>query len=218
MTSANLGQVEWSATYRPFGEVHATTGTESLSLRFPGQFFDPETRSHQNWHRDYDPRLGRYLQSDPIDLEGGLNTYAYVGGNPVNLIDPEGLVAPAIPAILACLTNPSCALPAIGTAWLLCEAAGDFVDQFLNEGGDGGTGGDANRPRPYADRTPADRPQDYRPARDFGPQAQENIKDGSIWDRDRDRHGGSEWKRWPNKRDRRATRNRESVRRDGSVR
>ena len=62
MTSAGLGQVEWSATYRPFGEAHSITGTESLSLRFPGQFFDPETGFHQNWFRDYDPRLGRYLQ------------------------------------------------------------------------------------------------------------------------------------------------------------
>ena len=91
MTSGGLGQVEWSAVYKPFGEAHSITGTESLGLRFPGQLFDPETGFHQNWQRDYDPRLGRYLQSDPIGLEGGLNTYAYVDGNPVNLIDPEGL-------------------------------------------------------------------------------------------------------------------------------
>ena len=91
MTSANLGQVEWRAVYRPFGEVHATTGTQDLALRFPGQLFDPETGFHQNWHRDYDPRLGRYMQSDPIGLDGGLNTYGYVGGDPTNLIDPQGL-------------------------------------------------------------------------------------------------------------------------------
>jgi RHS repeat-associated protein len=90
MTSAGFGQVESSATYRPFGEVHATTGTEDLSLRFPGQLFDPETGFHQNWQRDYDPRLGRYLQPDPIGLKGGLNTYAYAFADPVNLIDPDG--------------------------------------------------------------------------------------------------------------------------------
>ena len=49
----------------PFGEAHAITGTQDLSLRFPGQFFDPETGYHQNWQRDYDPRVRRYLQSDP---------------------------------------------------------------------------------------------------------------------------------------------------------
>jgi RHS repeat-associated protein len=97
MTSANLGQLEWSATYRPFGEPHSTSGTESLSLRFPGQLFDSETGFHQNWRRDYDPLLGRYLQPDPIGLEGGdFGGYSYVYNDPFSFIDPEGLFADTV--------------------------------------------------------------------------------------------------------------------------
>jgi len=62
-----------------------------MPLRFPGQQLDAATSLFYNYYRDYDSSLGRYLQSDPIGLDGGLNTYAYVGGNPVAYVDPWGL-------------------------------------------------------------------------------------------------------------------------------
>ena len=66
------------------------TRTE-VALRFPGQYHDRESGLFYNHHRDYDPKLGRYVQSDPIGLQGGMNRYAYVGGDPVNYVDPTGL-------------------------------------------------------------------------------------------------------------------------------
>jgi RHS repeat-associated protein len=84
-------QIVWDAVYAPFGEVTLRTEQVMQPLRFPGQYADPETGLHQNWHRDYDPGLGRYLQSDPIGLSGGVSTFGYAFQNPVHWYDLMGL-------------------------------------------------------------------------------------------------------------------------------
>jgi RHS repeat-associated protein len=83
-------QVVWSADYKPFGEA-TITGTQEVYSRFPGQYFDSETGLHYNYFRDYDPSIGRYIQSDPIGLNGGINTYGYAYQNPLYYTDPDGL-------------------------------------------------------------------------------------------------------------------------------
>ena len=86
--AANVWQIE----PRPFGDSPTIAGTQALNLRFPGQYYDAETGLHQNWHRDYEPGLGRYVEADPIGFAGGdVNLYAYVGNRPVMLKDPSGL-------------------------------------------------------------------------------------------------------------------------------
>ena len=66
-------------------------GVFTYNPRFPGQLFDKETNNHYNYFRDYDPQTGRYIQSGPIGLSGGINTYGYVGGNPLTFYDFFGL-------------------------------------------------------------------------------------------------------------------------------
>jgi RHS repeat-associated protein len=86
------GAVVWSARYTAYGQAMVDpASTVENNLRFPGQYYDSETGLHYNWHRYYDPETGRYMTPDPIGLEGGINLYTYVGGDPVNWFDPEGL-------------------------------------------------------------------------------------------------------------------------------
>ncbi|MCP4494848.1 MAG: RHS repeat-associated core domain-containing protein, partial [Gammaproteobacteria bacterium] len=87
------GQVVWEWDSEAFGNEAPMSydGTE-VNLRFPGQVYDVETGLYYNYFRYYDPGTGRYVTSDPIGLRGGVNTYGYVGGNPINYKDRFGLL------------------------------------------------------------------------------------------------------------------------------
>ncbi|GKT26103.1 RHS repeat-associated core domain-containing protein [Acidovorax sp. SUPP3334] len=101
------GQVAWQWLITGFGEANPTTGAANYSqsgqgsaayaeaiqfdLRYPGQVFDEETQLNYNLNRYYDQASGRYIQADPIGLDGGWNPFGYVAGNPISLIDPDGL-------------------------------------------------------------------------------------------------------------------------------
>jgi RHS repeat-associated protein len=75
----------------PNGDVDGDGIALDMPLRFPGQQYDANSGLNYNYFRDYDPQTGRYVESDPIGLAGGLNTYGYVMGNPLSYTDPKGL-------------------------------------------------------------------------------------------------------------------------------
>ena len=128
MTDATKAIV-WDAVYTPFGQVHSIAGTATNNQRFPGQYADSETGYSYNYFRDYDPTTGRYVQSDPIGLGGGLNGYGYVGGNPFTRIDPRGLafidiLLPVAPAWMPEWVG-SLARRALGPIILILSIPGD---------------------------------------------------------------------------------------------
>ncbi|MGF6711279.1 RHS repeat-associated protein [Luteibacter sp. W1I16] len=90
----------WRPSDDPFGTALPDEDPDAdgvrfaFDLRFPGQRYDALTGLHYNYYRDYDPGAGRYIQVDPIGLAGGINPYTYVYGDPLQFVDPEGLVPP----------------------------------------------------------------------------------------------------------------------------
>jgi len=91
--------IVWRWDTSPFGELvpnqnPSGMGTFIMNLQFPGQYFDSETSMSYNYYRDYDSRVGRYSESDPIGLSGGINTYVYTN-NPLSEVDPYGLIGRA---------------------------------------------------------------------------------------------------------------------------
>lgn len=89
----NGGSVVWQwKNDNPYGNNQAQ-GSIEFNLRFARQYYDYESGLHYNIHRTYDPESGRYMQSDPIGLAGGSNTYNYVSKNPLDGVDPDGLFA-----------------------------------------------------------------------------------------------------------------------------
>ena len=155
---------KWDNT-EPFGANAANENPSGLGafrydLRFPGQQYDAETGTSYNYFRDYDPAVGRYLQSDPIGLRGAINTFLYVSGAPLRWIDPRGL------RVFAC-TRSAFGPPerAIGNhTYLFDDTSGRFcgMQQSSGLGGDprhgerGPGGGDSCVEIPNAESVASD--------------------------------------------------------------
>jgi RHS repeat-associated protein len=104
LISDQAGNTVWrNDNTEPFGDAPPNSNPSGLgafefNLRFPGQNFDRETNLAYNWRRDYDSSVGRYIESDPIGLGGGLNTFLYVRADPLRLVDLTGEAIGGLPS------------------------------------------------------------------------------------------------------------------------
>ncbi|QGM44960.1 RHS repeat domain-containing protein [Methylocystis heyeri] len=121
---STAGAWVWNAIYNPFGAVsYIWSSPAVMDIRFPGQWFQLETGLAYNWHRHYDPSLGRYIQPDPLGLTAlmsdGPSVYGYVGGNPLAKVDPRGTQEVGV-CVIGGLANPLCDVAIVQTGIEAC--------------------------------------------------------------------------------------------------
>ena len=85
------GQLVNSREMKAFGKWSESVNTVKNNFAFAGQYKDNENDNFYNYYRDYSNKTGRYIQSDPIGLKGGVNVFSYARNNPNSWIDPLGL-------------------------------------------------------------------------------------------------------------------------------
>jgi len=86
------GSIVWAGDYKPFGVVNETVNSFGNRFRFAGQYHDDESSHHYNYHRYYDPRIGRYLKADKLGIGGRFNhLYVYAKNHLIIYIDSAGL-------------------------------------------------------------------------------------------------------------------------------
>jgi RHS repeat-associated protein len=91
MATNASGAVAWKSNNGTFDRTVTIDSIGGINLGFPGQYYDEESGLWHNGFRDYDPKLGRYIQSDPVGLAAGTNPFLYASGNPISRIDDLGL-------------------------------------------------------------------------------------------------------------------------------
>jgi len=87
---ANGGSVATQYTFDPYGNRTLLSGTVPADIGYAGYFAHAASGLDITMNRFFDPVHGRWLNRDPIGESGGVNLYAYAGGNPTTFTDPSG--------------------------------------------------------------------------------------------------------------------------------
>jgi RHS repeat-associated protein len=97
----------WQLSYggNPWGESQPSSNGYTYNFRFPGQYYDVESGIVDNYFRGYDAGTGRYIQSDPIGLAGGVSTYIYADGSPLSYTDSNGRCPMCIGAVIGAIAG-----------------------------------------------------------------------------------------------------------------
>jgi len=145
------GNVVWEGVYESFGKARVLVSVVESNLRLAGQYFDVETGLHYNFHRFYDPETGRYFRVDPVGFDGGLNLYAYVGGNPLTRTDPQGLFF-GNPTEWAVAIEAVSTATGIAASTVAATMAGVGAALYPTPMGDGTLNGANPNERPWRDK------------------------------------------------------------------
>jgi RHS repeat-associated protein len=137
VVDASSGSVVQAMSYDPWGNVLSDSSPGFQPFGFAGGLYDRDLSIVRFGARDYDPETGRWTTKDPIRFGGGLNVYAYVGDDPVNIFDPRGqknctltyylFVNAAVAAcFLACTALPVGGEYGLAACLTTCFAAGGW--------------------------------------------------------------------------------------------